>query len=242
MTLIKKHRKNLIKKFEFIHKKELIFIKVKKNKLSKSYKLTLDKRDLNGLVSIPYHIKYDEGAKFAKDNLDWLSEELKKFQPIIKINDGVKVKFFDHVFEIKYITSTDNKIHLTSDTIEILSKKNHSKMLLKWIKDEVKNKSNKVISDFSQKLNVQVSKVKISNSFSYWGSCNSKNEISINWRLIFCPQYVLRYIIAHELSHLIEFNHSNNFWNLVDGLIINRKDAQKWLKENENYMYRLRFD
>lgn len=242
MTLIKKHRKNLIKKFEFIHKKELIFIKVKKNKLSKSYKLTLDKRDLNGLVSIPYHIKYDEGAKFAKDNLDWLSEELKKFQPIIKINDGVKVKFFDHVFEIKYITSTDNKIYLTSNTIEILSKKNHSKMLLKWIKDEVKNKSNKVISDFSQKLNVQVSKVKISNSFSYWGSCNSKNEISINWRLIFCPQYVLRYIIAHELSHLIEFNHSNNFWNLVDGLIINRKDAQKWLKENENYMYRLRFD
>ena len=242
MTLIKKHRKNLIKKFEFIHKKELIFIKVKKNKLSKSYKLTLDKRDLNGLVSIPYHIKYDEGAKFAKDNLDWLSEELKKFQPIIKINDGVKVKFFDHFFEIKYITSTDNKIYLTSDTIEILSKKNHSKMLLKWIKDEVKNKSNKVISDFSQKLNVQVSKVKISNSFSYWGSCNSKNEISINWRLIFCPQYVLRYIIAHELSHLIEFNHSNNFWNLVDGLIINRKDAQKWLKENENYMYRLRFD
>jgi len=242
MTLIKKHRKNLIKKFEFIHKKELIFIKVKKNKLSKSYKLTLDKRDLNGLVSIPYHIKYDEGAKFAKDNLDWLSEELKKFQPIIKINDGVKVKFFDHVFEIKYITSTDNKIYLTSDTIEILSKKNHSKMLLKWIKDEVKNKSNKVISDFSQKLNVQVSKVKISNSFSYWGSCNSKNEISINWRLIFCPQYVLRYIIAHELSHLIEFNHSNNFWNLVDELIINRKDAQKWLKENENYMYRLRFD
>ena len=197
---------------------------------------------MNGLVSIPYHIKYDEGAKFAKDNLDWLSEELKKFQPIIKINDGVKVKFFDHVFEIKYITSTDNKIYLTSDTIEILSKKNHSKMLLKWIKDEVKNKSNKVISDFSQKLNVQVSKVKISNSFSYWGSCNSKNEISINWRLIFCPQYVLRYIIAHELSHLIEFNHSNNFWNLVDGLIINRKDAQKWLKENENYMYRLRFD
>ena len=242
MTLIKKHRKNLIKKFEFIHKKELIFIKVKKNKLSKSYKLTLDKRDLNGLVSIPYHIKYDEGAKFAKDNLDWLSEELKKFQPIIKINDGVKVKFFDHVFEIKYITSTDNKIYLTSDTIEILSKKNHSKMLLKWIKDEVKNKSNKVISDFSQKLNVQVSKVKISNSFSYWGSCNSKNEISINWRLIFCPRYVLEYIIAHELSHLIEFNHSKNFWILVDKLISNRIDAQRWLKQNDNYMYRIRLN
>ena len=50
------------------------------------------------------------------------------------------------------------------------------------------------------------------------------------------------YIIAHELSHLIEFNHSKNFWNLVDKLITNRLDAQKWLKQNDNYMYRLRLD
>ena len=98
------------------------------------------------------------------------------------------------------------------------------------------------IDKFSRKLNVKVSKIKISNSFSYWGSCNSKNEISINWRLIFCPQFVLNYIIAHELSHLIEFNHSKNFWNLVDKLITNRLDAQKWLKQNDNYMYRLRLD
>ena len=110
------------------------------------------------------------------------------------------------------------------------------------MKDEVKNKSKEIINDFSQMLGVKVSQVKVSNSFSYWGSCNSKNEISINWRLIFCPQYILKYIIAHELSHLIEFNHSKNFWNLVDRLIPNRKDAQKWLKQNEDYMYRLRFD
>ena len=44
------------------------------------------------------------------------------------------------------------------------------------------------------------------------------------------------------LSHLIEFNHSKNFWNLVDKLITNRLDAQKWLKQNDNYMYRLRLD
>ena len=242
MTLIKKHRKNLIKKFEFIYKKEIILIKVKKNKLSKSYKLSLDKKDLNGLVSIPHHIKYDEGAEFAKENLDWLHEEIKKFSPIIRINDGLQINFFDRIFEIKYISSTRNKVYLKNHTIEILSNKRHSSVLLKWMKDEVKNKSKEIINDFSEMLGVKVSKVKVSNSFSYWGSCNSKNEISINWRLIFCPQYILKYIIAHELSHLIEFNHSKNFWNLVDRLIPNRKDAQKWLKQNENYMYRLRFD
>jgi predicted metal-dependent hydrolase len=242
MTLIKKHRKNLIKKFEFIYKKEVIYIKVKKNKLSKSYKLSLDKKDLNGLVSIPHYIKYEDGAKFAQDNLKWISEEIEKFKPIIKINNGAKIKFFDDILKIKYITSSTNEIRLARNVLEIFSKKQHSDILLKWIKSEVRKSSNIVINDFSRKLNVKVSKIKISNSFSYWGSCNSKNEISINWRLIFCPQFVLNYIIAHELSHLIEFNHSKNFWNLVDKLITNRLDAQKWLKQNDNYMYRLRLD
>ena len=126
--------------------------------------------------------------------------------------------------------------------MEVYAEKRHSNILLKWIKNEVRKSSNKIIDDFSKILNVKASKIKISNSFSYWGSCNSKKEISINWRLIFCPSYVLQYIIAHELSHLLEFNHSKNFWKLVDTLISNRKVAQKWLKENDNYMYRLRFN
>ncbi len=242
MTLIKMHRKNLIKKFELVYKKEVIFIKVKKNKLSKSYKLSLDKKDLNGLVSIPYYIKYEEGVKFAKENLEWLSEEIKKLKPIIKINNGTKIKLFDDILKIKYITSSANKINLTQNVLEIFSEKHHSDILLKWIKGEVKKSSIEIINNFSRKLNVKISKIKISNSFSYWGSCNSKNEISINWRLIFCPRYVLEYIIAHELSHLIEFNHSKNFWILVDKLISNRIDAQRWLKQNDNYMYRIRLN
>ena len=198
MTLIKKHRKNLIKKFEFTYKKEVIYIKVKKNKLSKSYKLSLDKKDLNGLVSIPYYIKYEDGAKFARDNLEWISGEIEKLKPIIKINNGAKIRFFDDILKIKYITSSTNKIRLAHNVLEISSKKKHSDILLKWIKNEVRKSSSMAINDFSRKLNVKVSKIKISNSFSYWGSCNSKNEISINWRLIFCPQFVLNYIIAHE--------------------------------------------
>ena len=161
---------------------------------------------------------------------------------MIKINHGAKIKFFDDILESKYVSSSTNKIRLAHNVLEISSKKKHSDILLKWIKNEVRKSSSMAINEFSRKLNVKVSKIKISNSFSYWGSCNSKNEISINWRLIFCPQFVLNYIIAHELSHLIEFNHSKNFWNLVDKLITNRLDAQKWLKQNDNYMYRLRLD
>ena len=242
MTLIKKHRKTLTKEFELIHKKNVILIKVKKNKLSKSYKISLNKKDLSGLVSIPRYLKYEEGLKFAKENIDWLSNQVEEFKPIIKISNGTKIKLLDEIITIIFINSPKNKVLLIDNILEVHSKTQHSSVLLKWIKDEIKKLSSEIIKFFSKKLNVSVSKIKISNSFSYWGSCNSKKEISINWRLIFCPGYVLKYIIAHELSHLLEFNHSKNFWDLVDQLISNRTAAQKWLKQNENYMYRLRFD
>ena len=158
MTLIKKHRKNLIKKFGFIYKKEVIYIKVKKNKLSKSYKLSLDKKDLNGLVSIPYYIKYEDGAKFARDNLEWISEEIEKLKPIIKINNGAKIRFFDDIIKIKYITSSTNKIRLAQNVLEISSKNKHSDILLKWIKNEVRKSSSIAINEFSKKLNVKVYK------------------------------------------------------------------------------------
>ena len=71
MTLIKKHRKNLTKKYELIYKKETIPIKVRKNRQSRGYKLSLDRKDLSGLVSIPNHIKYEEGLKKEKVEHDY---------------------------------------------------------------------------------------------------------------------------------------------------------------------------
>ena len=53
---------------------------------------------------------------------------------------------------------------------------------------------------------------------------------------------MLEYIIAHEMSHLVEFNHSKKFWTLVDELVPKRKSKEAWLKKNGNYLYRVRFN
>ena len=65
-----------------------------------------------------------------------------------------------------------------------------------------------------------------------WGSCNSRSEISLNWKLVMLPKKVIDYVIVHELCHIIEPNHSNSFWSLVkkyDKEYIVNKD---WLKKN----------
>lgn len=65
-----------------------------------------------------------------------------------------------------------------------------------------------------------------------WGSCTPKDNIHLNWRLIKAPVSVINYIIVHELTHLLEANHTPEFWNRVAAQLPNYDKAKKWLKEN----------
>lgn len=79
---------------------------------------------------------------------------------------------------------------------------------------------------------VHVSKITVRDTRSRWGSCTPDGHISYSWRLICAPPFVLDYVAAHEVAHLIEANHSRAFWDVVDQLVDTAKPARKWLRDN----------
>jgi predicted metal-dependent hydrolase len=78
--------------------------------------------------------------------------------------------------------------------------------------------------------NSQIDRITIRNQRSRWGSCSIRRTISLNWRLIQTPQFVVDYIILHELMHLRQMNHSNKFWAEVESVCPLWRDAEKWIK------------
>jgi len=236
-----KNRSNKI--FKILHKQTEIEIIIKKNKLSRNYKLTFDKKRLSGLVSIPRHISFRDGFIFAQENSNWLIEQYNEMMPLIIIENGASIYFEGKKRKLIYSNNQKSNVELGDRSIIITNYKNtHQKIFYKWIKKRISEKTKIAVFDFSKALNVKIRNIKLSNSFSYWGSCNSSNDISINWRLAFAPPEVLEYIIAHEMCHLVEFNHGKKFWKLVDKLIPKRKSKEIWLKKNGNYLYRIRFN
>ena len=236
-----KNRSNKI--YKILHKKNEINVKIKKNKLSQHYKLTFDKKTLSGLVSIPRHITFNDGLTFAKENAEWLNKQFNEINPIINVINGTTILFEGEEKQVNFQFSKSPLVKLKNNNLIIFdSKNNHQKVLYEWIKKNLLEKTKKIIFNFSKILEVDIKKVRLSNSFSYWGSCNSNNEISINWRLILSPSEVLEYIIAHEMCHIVEFNHSKRFWSLVDSLVIDKRTQQNWLKINGNYLYRVRLN
>ena len=216
---------------------------VRKNKQSKNYKLTFDKKNLRALISIPKHVSFIKGIKFADENKDWLLSQLEEIYPINYISNGTKLLFDDNIRKVIFLNSDENRIYTTKKNIYVIDKKSaHSKRLKIWIKDELLKKVTSIVSRLSNQLDVKTNNIKLSSSFSSWGYCNSNRDISINWRLAFSPNYVLKYIIAHELCHLREFNHGKKFWSLVDTVCPEMQKAVTWLKKNENSLYRLRFN
>jgi predicted metal-dependent hydrolase len=76
----------------------------------------------------------------------------------------------------------------------------------------------------------RIGKISIRNQKTRWGSCSRRGNLSFNYRLIYLPPAHQDYIIAHELCHLGQFNHSKDFWALVAHAVPNAKLIRKELR------------
>ncbi len=74
------------------------------------------------------------------------------------------------------------------------------------------------LTRFAAVLGVPTPPLALSSARTRWGSCNSRGEIRLNWRLGFFPLHLIDYVVAHELAHLKEMNHSPRFWAVVESL------------------------
>jgi len=77
-----------------------------------------------------------------------------------------------------------------------------------------------------------IKNIRFKNTSSRWGSCSNTGNLNFSTRLLFAPQEVIDYVIIHELAHLVELNHSDRFWALVEKAMPDYEEKEKWLKKN----------
>jgi len=99
-------------------------------------------------------------------------------------------------------------------------------------KDQALTIVQKKVSYLSNLLNYDFNKINIKNQKTRWGSCSRKGNLNFNYKIIFLPERVQDYIVAHELCHLREFNHSKKFWALVSKLIPDYATIRSDLKKS----------
>ncbi len=94
-------------------------------------------------------------------------------------------------------------------------------------KERVLSLVNYKIAEWNKIYNFEFNRISIRNQKTRWGSCSRKKNLNFNYRIMYLPEKVIDYIIIHELCHLKEFNHSKNFWNLVQVALPDYKEIKK---------------
>lgn len=114
----------------------------------------------------------------------------------------------------------------------ILKESQGKKLKLSRNEKEFRNLVRSLVRNFSGELGLEVNKVFFKKMKSKWASCSSKRNLTINKLVKYLPEELIRYIILHEMLHLIERRHNENFWNLISKHF---GDYEK--KERELFIY-----
>ena len=85
----------------------------------------------------------------------------------------------------------------------------------------------------------EFSLVSVRDTRTRWGSCSTSGNLCFSWRLIFAPEEVVNYVVAHEVAHLVHMNHGKRFWRLVERLCPGAERQRRWLNRNRAQLLRI---
>ncbi len=208
-------------------------IKVEVRRVRNSRRLSLRISSINECVTLtaPVNTKQDVLLRFLKSKETWLKEELLKISAKkIQVDIGVVIPIFGSKKQLETCSESLN-IKIVGDRILIPTTVSKPALAIEdFLKKLAKKEFTNVTNYYCDKLGVSYASIKLRDTRSRWGSCSSNSNLMFSWRLIMAPKNVIRYLVAHEVTHLKHFNHSRDFWSEVHSLFGSYENERKWLR------------
>ncbi|MEA3458879.1 MAG: M48 family metallopeptidase [Candidatus Thermoplasmatota archaeon] len=201
-------------------------------------------------IRIPSFLEDKEKNEQLKKMKNWAKSKIienpEKFRPKqqkeYKDSDIVEINDEEFILRIEFKDKKSSSARLAGNTIKLsvsnnLSKEEQNNHISSLISRCIAYKRLPKLQEKIYKLNKthfsqKINKIFFKHNKSNWGSCSNAGNINISTRLLFAPDDILEYVCIHELAHLIEQNHSNKFWSLVEKAMPDYKEKERWLKEN----------
>jgi len=201
----------------------------------RSLSLTITK-DARLVVHAPKKLNMNDIMKYIIEKEKWIVQKQKEIQTRLSINKDVisysEFLFLGKKYKLEYMNGI-KKIELTEKSIIVpnMCFEDIYPKLIKWYVVNAKKILKERLEYFADLMQIDYATVTINNTKSRWGSCDINRNIKLNFRLIMLPHKIIDFVLIHELSHIIEFNHSKNFYKVISTIMPSYKLQQKNLKE-----------
>jgi predicted metal-dependent hydrolase len=199
------------------------------------------------VIHAPKRISQSQLEDIIVQKADWVLRKLASVTanriPEIQWQHGEQLLFLGNAMTLTIEHNARSKAVEYEPGVLQLAMPNQDEMLIarkvvQWYKKRAITDFTRRLEIFSSKLGVKFTSLTLSNAASRWGSCNSKKEIRLNWRLLQAPPHIINYVVCHELAHIKEMNHSAKFWATVASIFPDYKSAEKELKAISPQLHR----
>ncbi len=188
---------------------------------------------------LPPRASKRDGIAFLKERADWLVDRLGALPAFVPFGDGVVLPYrgVDHL--ISHEPSARRGVWSEAGRICVSGQADYlARRLHDWLRRDARAAVSPLVVEKAARLGRRAGRISIRNQKSRWGSCSSTGNLSFNWRLVLAPPEVLDYVVAHEVGHLAQPNHSPAFWTVVDRLSEYTDFGRAWLRENGADLFR----
>lgn len=213
---------------------------IKRSAKRKQLTITVD-RDRSVIIHAPESTSEEKIRQIVESKRQWIygktthTQKYRKLPhpPGKELVNGESALYLGRHYQIEITLDSATEIRFEQRFLIPASFSGERKQVLRnWYIDRAKEKILPRAKKFASDLGVEFANAKIVDNRYRWGSCTTKDNINFNWRLIKAPMYVLDYVIVHEITHLLEANHTPRFWNIVRAQSPKMEKAKQWLLEN----------
>lgn len=209
-------------------------ILVRQNNRANRYRITLDSRQ-GIILTVPKSGNWREAQNFLTKQHNWLAARQHHVVAPKPIEQGIKLPVRGVDTLIQSTGSLRGLPRLEplegAPILHVPGAPEHiGRRTINWLKAEAKTDLSYSVEIHTQRLGVRHKAISMRDQSTRWGSCSSAGNLNFNWRLILAPPFVLDYVAAHEVAHLIEMNHSQAFWDQVARTLPDMQRGRSWLK------------
>lgn len=204
-------------------------------------------------LTTPLHIGQQHINNFLVAQSKWLEQVLQKLTPLpkLQLTSGSSFYLLGENFSLQlYYKHAQTKAYIDpkSTKLYLFSAATNEHSLTAKERETIRQACRQAVSTYlhqpitilaktySQQLQTKFSNIAIREQSSRWGSCSNRGNLNFNWKIGLAPLPVFKYVVAHEVAHLVEHNHSKAFWQLVGQLEPTYREAKYWLQHNSQQL------
>lgn len=226
------------------HGSQIFAVRLRRHRRATRYTLRIHPSDREAILTLPPVGTIVDAKDFAQRHGAWIAARLGRLPKAAPFEPGTIVPLRGVAHRIVHRAGERGTVWTeTRDSGEhiicVAGEAAHiDRRVHDYLKREARSDLQKASLRYAAMLGVKVTRLSIRDQSSRWGSCTAGGSLSFSWRLILAPPYVLDYLAAHEVAHLVEMNHSAKFWKVVGRICSATERAKTWLDTSGNDLHR----